>query len=248
MDSERKYSPDVQFENKENPGIHDSQRVAIIYSILRGREIQQSFPEVAEDYRQGLSLRQIVEKHNIDSKFNLKKQTAFLAVHRALWGFKGEMKITNQPPYPGLITNKEELSAIGEDHSRKHGEQIGKRMKAEGGGFFAFSKKEQKEVGKKSGKANFIAKVGIHAQTPQERTALGLLALKARGVTPLSDEENILLKELLSSSEYRKGKVTDIEKITQTLNNKFHNGNPIRKPENLKAIIYRKRKEWAKPK
>ena len=98
----------------------DVQIAAIRHSLEIGREIQIRFPDVADDYRNGMTLEGIVKKYKINEIFGIKNtSTANMVVYSALRGYDGKLEqITDVKEYPGLI-EEEILQLLAAEHHQR---------------------------------------------------------------------------------------------------------------------------------
>ncbi|MCH7568640.1 MAG: hypothetical protein IIA87_04425 [Nanoarchaeota archaeon] len=107
--------------------LSDSQKAAIRFSLQLGMEVQKAFPDIAENYRNGMSHSKLVETHDIQGTFGVSKSTAMEAVRRAIVGYDGSIDIARDvPPYVGLITDSSELEKIAREHSVEAGKRLGR--------------------------------------------------------------------------------------------------------------------------
>jgi hypothetical protein len=230
------YIPEGTFE----ADLSDQQKAAIIRSITLGRQIQEDFPEVAEDYRNAeSSLSKIVEKYGLTGKYGVKYRVAETALLHALRGYDGHMRIAEEEPYSGLIANREEAKQIGVVHNSESARVTGKQMVEEQRGIFGLSKERRSEIGQESGKKQFERGIGIHAQTPAERREIGRLGAISQGKLPYSDEEIAYIRELAKNPFYQRRSSINAMKISEEVNRKFHDGVETRTPEHIKKIFFR---------
>ena len=184
--------------------LSDPQKAGIIHSINLGRELQKGTPDLAADFKSGLTLDQIVEKHNLQTKLGASLSTARNAVWFALKGYGEEIRFAGAEPFDGLV-NPEEYELIAQQHRREASAKTGRSNR-------------------ESGLRQFAEKKGIHAQTPEERQALIRSSALARGLDWFEQEEVDLIKELILLPEYRHGSRIRAGKIAEELNKRFHNG------------------------
>lgn len=180
--------------------LSDSQKAAIKYSLEPGKVIQARFPEIADDYKCGMTQDEILEKYKIGEIFSLGNiSTARMAVSNALRGYDGGMGlVTDIAAYPGLIAGRVELANIAKDH-RVAG--IVKQL-------------DQKK--------------GIHGQTATERRTVGRLGAIAIGGNPFTDKEETLMEELAASPDYRHKSRINAGRIAEEINVQLHNGETVR--------------------
>ncbi len=164
---------------------------AILKEIELGRRIQEEIPEIAEDYQGGMSQPKIVEKYQIQERYNVNWAIATKAVSNAIRGSNGMLEIE---PYEGLITDTNRLKEIAKEHRSYSCSINGAKMRDEGRGLFSITKEERIAIGRESGRANYKKKIGIHAMTIEQRRELGrksgiLTYRKKTGLHALTKEE-----------------------------------------------------------
>ena len=213
----------------------DSNKAAIKFSILLGLEIKKYFPEIAEDYRQGLSLNDLVEKYNIKNFFGKKEKVCQMGVLYAIKGYDGQIRLFKLETYSGLI-EKNEAAIIGKEHNRKNSKKIGDHFFQEGLGIFKITKEERQKIGQKSGAKLVKEKLGVHAYTHEERKDVGRLGAIAQGKVPYSDEEILYIKELSKKPEFRKGSLIRAREIAIKINEVFHQKKNVRNANSVKKI------------
>lgn len=124
-------------------------------------------------------------------------------------------------------------------------QELGRRNRDAGIGIFAQSPEELRTARIAGARSQIKNRVGIHSQTPEERKNLGNKAAISRGEIPFSEEEVEFIKGLTLLPEYQRGKLTDMNKIAQAVNQKFHDGKLVRRN---KTIIAKLRNLKKKPK
>src|SRR3989344_4539339 len=91
------------------------QIAAIKRSSDLGRTLQHDHPEIARLWREGYTLRRIVEELDIPSNYQVNDGIALTGVHNAIKGYSYGPRVAN---YVGLIDDKERTE-IGKDHLQK---------------------------------------------------------------------------------------------------------------------------------
>lgn len=230
-------------------------RKAIALAIDIGRKIQQEYPEIADDYRIGLSKPQIVRKYGLMFQYNITDSVAERAVDNALRGYGGELSV---PAYQGLIPQSDlELLCAQhqtrnghfsinhltlEDRSRggKKGGRIGGRKVVEQKlGAHGMSSEEKRELGYR----NLERKVGIHAMNSEQKREAGrkglIAKLQAQGLTPWTEEEEKAAFELSILPEYRTPKHIRRDAIAAEINRRFHENKQYRTTQSVYQAIRR---------
>ena len=135
---------------------------AIVNSRRSARVIQRAHPEIANFYRKGHSYSQIASQIGIAKDYGISQSTANVIICMAIKGYNEDYGI---PALEGLIP-KDELSRLTKAH------------------MIASSKQ--------NGKDSFERRVGVHAQTPEERSAHSLRNYRnGRGLGGLSHKKRV---------------------------------------------------------
>jgi len=193
--------------------ITEKQCGAVILGIRLGKTIQDMFPAMAEDYQNGLSARQIVEKYKIKEIFGVKEGVARTVVYNALGGYDGNFISSKHEAYPGLIEDKEEFKRLAKRHNA--------------------------ESGREAGLKQFKLKKGIHAQTPRDRLELGSFITIAKGRVPYTEEEFLYIYKLAHTPEFKMGIRIKASKVAKAVNNKFHKGEEVRNSDKITKAFMR---------
>lgn len=206
-------------EEKIPPGtlfsITPQQSSAIELGIVLGEKLQGLFPEIADDYRRGNSASQIVKKHNLEKILGCNYKVALSSVFHAISGYDGLFHILDIKPYEGLIKDQDEVKELAKKHNSESCRLVGKDMLENKKGIFSMTKKERY-------KASCQGAVG-------------------RGMKPYSKEEFAFIKKLAKDSSYLKGKLLNVKKIANEVNEKFHNGVAVRLSKSITKLLFRKK-------
>jgi predicted DNA-binding WGR domain protein len=89
---------------------------ASVQARRTGLLIQHTFPQISDDYREGLTHARIVTKHSLDKYFEISYKNACIAVGFAIRGNNGQFGVRE---YQGLITDTKELERLCSEHRRK---------------------------------------------------------------------------------------------------------------------------------
>lgn len=230
-------------------------------SLEVGLQLQTDFPELADDYRNGISAPRIVAKYRLDSRYGISKLSAKEAVYRALKGVSGHFGFE----YSGLLDEKE-IAILGLEHIKENGHRNGLVLKEKGLGLFSLTDEQWREVHSKggrvsgpgnlatitleerskNGKKSHELRRGVHGQTHEEHVQsgkkAGLASAVSRGFTPWGSEETEFLKAALQDPEYIitqgffKGK-RDNRLIAGRLNALYHNGEQVRNGSSVSSKI-----------
>lgn len=202
-------------EKKHGRKLNQKQIAAINLAKRLGKKIAQDYPQIAEDYRRGSTIKKIAENY----------------------GFAGEYRlITGKNTWNCLVSAleilipEEERQVLG----RQHMQMTGKKGYEESKGIFSLRVEELGEARRKggliSGRINgrevYKEKKGIHAQSKEEKRKFGKIGILAQGRKPFSDNEKIYFFELCESLEYQykfgrqKGK-PNYRSVSEGLERKF---------------------------
>lgn len=212
-----------------------TEKAVVIYTSVRdGRALQRAHPEIADDYRGGMTLRAIAEKYDVYTLFGVKKKnTAEVIVHYALAGCNYNFEDTQRKPfrpYRGLIPQTE-MRKLTAEHMKANG----KRHKDNGSGIFGLDANQRKKNASKAGKlggAKGARKAHLNrGNVLWEDVEITAYALMTRD--PEYHAEGDINKRL------------DRTKIAEKGNALFHNGRNVRNPESIGTMLYRERKQIA---
>ena len=247
---------------KRGNELTQKQIIAIRLERKIGKEIARDYPEIADDYRQSSTLKNIVQDYKFSEKYELSENTAQIATLRAL----------------EILISKEERQILGKEHIRKEGLKkyeegrgmfslsyedleewrrigrekgqpisckiAGRKVYNEKKGIFSRSKEKMKEDGIKGGKRLYELGLGIHAQSGEEKRKFNKMGLLARGYTPFSDEEKRYFFELCENPRYqhsigaRKGR-PDYRLISEEIEKRYR---IKRTTATLNNLMYKSRK------
>lgn len=198
---------------------------AIKLSIEIGRQLQQDLPEIAEDYRNLISRREIADKYSLCEMYGVDIEIVKPAISYAIRGYHGEENVGKHriPRFEGLITDKKELERI-------------KLNLIQRGLEFMVNEK-----------------IGIHAQNIEERRLLsskgGTNSAISNGFVPWGKEELEEAhrcsqnKEYWCRSSYAGNNRINNNLIADRLNKIFHNGERVRNGYKVKIKLCRYRKK-----
>ena len=134
---------------------------AIKRSIELGRTLQQEHPEIADLYRQGYTLPDIVGELDIRTEYDVSNMVAQGGVRRVLSGHNGSLGIRN---YDGFLS-KEEIERLGKEHMS----EAGLRTYREGMGIYAMTPKQKRAASKMGGRTAYEEGRGFHVMIPKEK-------------------------------------------------------------------------------
>ncbi|MCH7850228.1 MAG: hypothetical protein IH845_01145 [Nanoarchaeota archaeon] len=150
----------------ENGELSPRQFTAIKGSIDLGRTLTEEHPEIANLYREGSSIPQIVEELDIQSRYDVTGNIAWSGVQRAISGHESGF---NSDPYEGLIPDTRERGELAKDHNRKSGlKSYEMRIGAHGR-----TAEQTTKDNRRAGRKTYQMGVGIHAQTSERLSELG---------------------------------------------------------------------------
>ncbi len=219
--------------------LSDTQKAAIIYSIELAKKIQVQFPKIADEYRTGFSLSVICNTYSIDQLFGVKPKTAQEAIRIALGGYTGSFLMSDIEPFKGMIP-VEEFKEIGKAHNIENSRAIGIQYRDEGRGIFKLTKEERSAIGKKSAQKQMDLKIGIHAQTLEQKRVLGQKAIEAQGGTIYSDEEISFIQKLANDPLYKNHRSeVKVSALAEKVNEIFHKNKLVRNGNKITKVILR---------
>ncbi|MFZ5955256.1 MAG: hypothetical protein ACOYT4_02425 [Nanoarchaeota archaeon] len=182
---------------------------AIKQAIMLGKELQKEFPVMADAFRKGKSLRQIVEDLEISNYCSVPSSTAIEAVRYALKGYLLRFDFLNLKNYDGLISY-EEYSNLAYQHRSSNLAKINRKFKRK-------RTKLDYKIYQKNGKQ----------------------VAKASGFTLWTEEEKLSALTMATSTnkEYNRGSKIAVKNIAQKLNELYHNGKAIRTAKSLSGFF-----------
>jgi hypothetical protein len=186
------------------------QVIAVKLAKQTGMVIAQDYPQIADNYKAGDTLRKIAKEYGFLEKYGITEVVAINAVHCALHE----------------LVSEAELSKLKSDHQSQGSKTGGKKNYEQGLGIFSLTPEQNVEAQKKGGKNNYERGHGIFSLTPERKADVARKSVLARGLTPWSTEEKIYLSDLCQTSEYRHSSgnhvgMPDYKKIAAELESKF---------------------------
>jgi hypothetical protein len=221
-----------------------------------GNDIRKNYPEIAEEYRSGLTAPLLVAKYGFDHRYEINQKTAINAVRNALRGYFGHL----HEPYPGLIEDRSERKYLAFAHNR----QTGIEASAQRNGIHALTHEQRVAAGRKGGlirgPLSYSLRIGCHALPPDvlrehlRRIAPlgwkvgGLASAVARGLIPYAPATPERISEIefafsLATNLCYLGPVrANFKKISEKVNENFHSGNSHYTRTTLKIALQRHRR------
>ena len=147
--------------NADSSSLTGEQLFAIRRSGEVGKRLQEDFPEIADEYRNGMTMSEISLEYCIQDLYDASREVARIAISYALRGYDfGGIS------YPGLIEADEERRNIGLKHNRENG----KATYEMGKGVHGLTAEQLSENSRKGGEASYEMGKGIHGMTTEQRT------------------------------------------------------------------------------
>ena len=143
---------------------------AMIRSIKLGKILQQEHFEIANLYKQGHILSQIIKELNIPSNYRVSYDIAWSGVRLAIAGYPGGFSEIDS--YGGLI-NINERKIISKEHRQEYGKKTGKRNYEEKKGIHGQTPEERRDYARNGGNTVYKEKKGIHARTLEQMSEDG---------------------------------------------------------------------------
>ncbi len=235
-------------------GLTPVQYFAMKKSIELGRILQREHPEIAELFRRGNTLVEIVEELSLESKYGVNQNAASAAVQRAISGYAGNYSGIDFE-YEGLIEEDERIR-IGKEHKLKSSFENAHILMEEKRGIFGKTLEQRAEEGRRNyhrslgkltteqrrafGKGAY--QKGLAKRTTEQRRADAHKGGIVQGNMPWTDEEKEYVYQLSLDPKYQysegpnKGK-NDRWKIMSEVNQKFHRGNEVRSLNSVSLMI-----------
>lgn len=236
-----------------------------------GRHLQESNPEIAAEYRQGVLVSKIVEGLDLCVTYNVSLEIAMSAINFAVTGYEGSKEII---PYKGLIEDPAEIQRLALEHQRINGRNNGRLTYSKRTGIHGKSPEERSKYGviggKVAGRLLYEQKRGVHARTLEQMQEDGVIggtiggriggrkSAISRGLVPWKEEGNSEKTKNLPEIDYatrlaekedyhiqfgfHTGHI-DWTKITEEINQEYHQGEPVRTNKSVKLAVYRLKKK-----
>jgi hypothetical protein len=222
-----------------------------------GNDIRKNYPEIAEEYRSGLTAPKLVAQYGFNYRYGVSLQMASYAVRNAIRGYCGHY----YNPYRGLIEDKSERESLAIAHNRQTGMELFEQKR----GIHALTYEQKAEAGRKGGlirgPLSYKLRIGCHALPPEVLRehcrriaplggkAGGKASVTARGLVPYMPATPGRVAEIeyafrLAADPLYLGPVrANFKKIAEKVNEVFHAGNPHYTRTTLKIALqsYRRR-------
>jgi hypothetical protein len=221
-------------------GLTREQVGAIRLIAAIGEDIRNNHPEIAEDYRNGLTAPKLVAIHGFEHCYGVSRNIAIDAVRSAIRGYSGYY----YEPYQGLIADRSERESLALAHNRETGEELYKQKN----GIHALTQEQKAEAGRKGGlirgPLSYRLRIGCHALPPEvlrehcrKIAPLGARAgttasLAARGLVPYEPATSGRIAEIefafrLAADPRYLGPIrANFRRIAEEINKVFHGGEP----------------------
>jgi len=233
------------------------QQAAIRTEAATGDHIRADFPQIAEEYRMGLTAPRLVDRHGLDAHYGVSRRAAVAAVRNALRGYSGPF----YQPYEGLISDRSERTTLALAHSRHTGIEAYQQKR----GLHALTSEQKAEAGRKGGlilgAMSYRLRFGCHAIPPEvQREHLRKIAhlgarkgaiacVLSRGLTLYAPgtggrcSEVEFAESLASDPEFQTGPRIKMDLIAKAVNLEYHGGKPVRNAIGIRAAIQRYRRQ-----
>jgi len=170
-----------------------------------GDDIRNNYPEIAEEYRSGLTAPKLVAMHEFDHRYGVSRRVAIVAVRNAVRGYSGHY----HEHYHGLITDRSERQNLALAHNR----QTGKELYEQKRGIHALNREQKVEAGRKGGlirgPLSYRLRIGCHALPPD------VLREHCRRIAPLGGKAggaaSAVARGLVPYTPAAPGRVAEIE-------------------------------------
>ncbi len=216
-----------------------------------GDDIRRNHPEIAEEYRSGLTAPRLVAKHGFDRRYGVGRQVAIDAVRSAIRGYYGHC----HEHYEGLIADRSERECLAFAHNSRTGTELHEQKR----GIHAMSREQRVAAGRKGGlirgPLSYELRIGCHALSPEvlrehcRRIASlggkagGAASVVARGLipyipaTPGQVAEIEFAFHLAADPRYQGPVRANYRKMVEKINEVFHAGSPHYTRTSLKIAL-----------
>ena len=221
-----------------------------------GDEIRKNHPEIAEEYRSGLTAPKLVAKYGFDRRYRVGRQVAIDAVRSAIRGYCGPY----HGHYEGLISDRSEREYLAFAHNSRTGTELHEQKR----GIHAMSREQRVAAGRKGGlirgPLSYELRIGCHALSsevlrehcrriaPLGGKAGGDASVVARGLIPYIPASPGRVAEiefafrLAADPQYQGPGRANYKKMAEKVNEAFHSGNPHFTRTSLKIALQRHRR------
>ena len=189
-------------QNADGSSLTREQLLALRKASELGKRLQEDFPEIADEYRNGMTLSKISSEYCIQELYDASRSVAITAVGNALRGYDFD-----GISYLGLIEDPEELRNIGLEHIRENG----KALYELGKGIHGLTAEQMSEHSRKGGEAAYEMGTGIHSLTPEQKSEYGRkggnsLYANKKGIHSLTPEQRSENARKAANVAYEMGK------------------------------------------
>ena len=221
-----------------------------------GNDIRKTYPEVAEEYRNGMTAPELVVRHGLDGRYGVSQQAAIAAVRNAIRGYSGHYS----EPYPGLIAERSEREHLAFAHNRRTGIEVYEQKL----GIHGLTREQKAAACRKGGlirgPLSYRLRIGCHALPPEvvrehcRRIASlggkagGVASVVAKGMVPYAPATPGRIAEvefafrLATDPRYLGPGRSNFRKLAETVNEVFHAGVPVYTRITLKVALQRHRR------
>ncbi|MGE0793623.1 MAG: hypothetical protein AB7V77_05595 [Candidatus Woesearchaeota archaeon] len=240
------------YENTKNSKLSQSEIKAIKFAIQYGKILRDIHPDIAILRFQNMSYAKISKKENIQNllNINVEESTAKEIVRYSLIGYKGNLDFVVHEPYEGLIgkdTNKDISKLTKKNVINSINEKVVLK-KQETGKDYRLSDEERIKFGKLGGEKVKKERKGYCGISLENRINNGKKSVESRGFVTWTNEEDVLLGQLMLNNKYKNKSHYALQDIANVLNDKIHEGKNVRKSNTVgKHIndVYNKRQKLA---
>ena len=241
----------ASYRESRSPRLTGQQYAVIRLAAAIGDDIRTNYPEIAEEYKSGLTVPKLVTMYKFDWRYKVGRRTAIAAVRKAICGCVGHC----YEPYQGLIVDKSERDRL----AIAHNSQTGKEEYERKGGIHALNREQKADAGRKGGiiggALTYKLGIGCHALPPE------VLREHCRRIAPLGGKAgaaaSVAARGLVSYTPASPGRIAEVEfvlrlsedpyymdpvrtnfvKLVEKVNEAFHDGNPYYTRTTLKNAL-----------
>ena len=224
---------------------------AIRLAAVIGDDIRKNYPEIAEEYRSGLTAPKLVARHRFDRRYGVSRPVAIDAVRNSIRGYYGHC----HEHYHGLIVDRSERDSLALAHNSQTGLELYERKR----GIHAMTREQKADAGRKGGlirgPLSYQLRIGCHALSPEALRehcrriaplggkAGGLASVAARGLVPyrLAAPGQVAEIEfafrLAADPNYLGPVRANFRKMAEKVNEVYHENNPRYTRTSLKIAL-----------
>ena len=195
----------------EKPDLNMEQVNAVLLSKKIGERLVSEYPQIADDYKLGLTQNEIIDKYSLMDAFSLSSlKVAKRAIVYALNELLSEDELRELEKTHEICGGKKGAQSPGSRIAFKQmladlmpEQRSANARKAYAKTIGKMTPKQRSESSRKGGLSAYNRGVGFFAQTREQFTDAGRKGAIKQGKVPMSDEEKAYFCELCNNPEYQ---------------------------------------------